>query len=166
MSNLTNMKIDIKVLLTALVTPLLISCAGIQDLAPDGSSIPIGVNTIIIHSDKQQDEAYSEIGSFLINQGYSIDNTAPEFFSLSTDYQSASEGYGLLRADVNVSISASVSSLDNGSAIILTARVKNGLADESRVEQKGQSGSVLRIAWDEFYSLAKTFSQNLTFETR
>lgn len=160
------MKINAKVFLSLLTIPLLISCAGTQDLAPDGSSIPIGVNTIIIQSDKQQDEAYSDIGSYLINQGYSIENTSPEFFSLSTDYKSAPEGYGLMRADVNVSISASVSSLEDGSAIILNARVDNALADESRVEQKGQSGSVMRIAWDELYRVAKSYSDRLTFETR
>src|SRR5690625_8040540 len=94
------MKINAKAFLSLLTIPLLISCAVTQDLAPDGSSIPIGVNTIIIQSDKQQGEAYSDIGSYLINQGYSFENTSAYLFSLTTDYKSTSEGYGLMRADV------------------------------------------------------------------
>lgn len=157
---------EIRVISILALIPFLFSCAGSKDLAPDGSEIPIGVNTIIAHTDKDQETAYSEIGSFLIAQGFSIENTSPEFYSISTDYQETSRGSGLLEAPLTIAISASITGGDNGSSIILSARLKNNMFDGDRVKQKGFSGSVMRLAWDEFYSVAKTFSENLTFETR
>jgi len=56
----------------------------------------------------------------------------------------------------------------DGSNIVLTSNFKTTLDDnsESRVIHSGQSGSQLRIAWEQYYSLAKSYSENLTFETR
>lgn len=154
-----------KLLLLSLTT-FLISCAGTQDLAPDGSEISIGVNTIIIHSDLDQETAFRDIGNFLIQKGYSLENTSPEFYSLNTNYKRTSRGSGLMQAPVDISVSASVVDQNQSSQIILSAILKNSMLEDEGVQQKGQTGSVMRVAWDEFYNLAKSYSDSLTFETR
>lgn len=151
---------------------VVVGCAGTQDLAPDGTPIPIGVNTIIIHSAESQETEFQNIGSHLIQKGYTIRNSSPEFFTLSTEFKNASRRGSDMATDV--SISASVIQQDGETKIILNGQHRQGMrisrnaADlgENTIVHSGQSGSLVRVAWNELYQLAQSFSENLSFETR
>jgi DNA polymerase III epsilon subunit-like protein len=145
------------------ITILLYGCAGTQDLAPDGSEIPIGVNTIIAHTNLDKESAYQNVGQYLIQKGYSIENTTPEFYGLETDFKEIP--VGLLDAWVEISISSTVVDMNKDTQIIFTGRLNSGLG-EFEIEQRGIDDSIIRIAWNEFYTLAKSYSDSLTFETR
>jgi len=148
---------------------LLSNCAGTQDLAPDGSKIPYEVNTIIINTGMTENEAFKAIGKHFIQEGYTIKNSSPEFSNVTTEFKEAPAG--ALQAKVDIRISASVMEQNNKTKILLNGTLKqNNLSgtgeSTSTIEQKGQSGSPMRVAWDEFYSVAKSFSDNLSFEKR
>jgi len=144
---------------------LLVSgCAGTQSLAPDNSKIPFDVNTIIASSAMNQEEAYKQIGGYLISQGFAIENSTPEFYSLTTNYKSAKAG--ALQAKTDYSISVSVIKVDSGSEIVFSGKLRGTLTDEEQIRHKGQSGSTMRVAWDSFYNTVKSYSKDLKFETR
>lgn len=145
------------------------SCAGTKDLAPDGSEIPHNVNTIIIHTDELKDTAYQNIGSHLIQRGYTIENSSPEFYTVSTEFKSASQKGSDMATDV--SLSASVVEQNNETQILLNGKLRQGMKTgldlgESTIEHYGQSGSLIRVAWDELYRVARAYSDSLSFETR
>ena len=146
------------------------NCAGTQDLAPDGSKIPYEVNTIIINTDMTENEAFKAIGKHFIQEGYTIKNSSPEFSNVTTEFKEAPAG--ALQASVDVRISASVVTENDNTKILLNGTLRQGMQTssfdigESTIKQKGQSGSPMRVAWDEFYSVAKSFSDNLSFEKR
>ena len=145
---------------------IIMGCSGTQDLAPDGSPIPIGVNTIIIQIEESPEDAFIAIGRHLIQEGFSIESSSDQFLTLKTSYSSASGGSLSIATDV--SITASV--IDDH--ILLYGTTRQGLQlgttnlGEMRIEHRGQSGSLIRNAWDKLYQLAQSFSENLRFETR
>lgn len=147
---------------------LLSNCAGTQDLAPDGSKIPYEVNTIIVNTDMTEDEAFKAIGKHFIQEGYTIKNSSPEFNNVTTEFKEAPAG--ALQASVDIRISASVMNEDDNTNILLSGTLRQGMQTssfdmgESTIRHEGQSGSPMRVAWDEFYSVAKSFSDNLSFE--
>lgn len=148
------------------VSFLFYGCAGTQDLAPDGTAIPIGVNTIIAHTNQNQESAFQDVGQFLIRNGYTIENSSPEFYSLTTAYKEASRGSGLLQVPIDLSISVSVLENDQQTEVIFSGKYRSEYGEDIQIEQKGASGSVWRITWNDLYSLAKSYSDSLTFETR
>jgi len=145
---------------------IVVGCAGTQDLAPDGTPIPIGVNTIIFQIQESPEDAFRDIGRHLIQNGFSIENSSDQFLTLTTSYRNTSSGS--LSAATDISITASV--MDDHILLYGTARqgMQLGTTDlgENRIEHRGQSGSIMRNAWDELYQLALSFSENLRFETR
>jgi len=151
-------------LLLALAFLFIQSCAGTKDLAPDGSEIPLNVNLIIAHIDSDQESAFQNVGQFLIQKGYSIESSSPEFYTLRTNFREATAGS--LDAWANISISASVISINGNTQINFTGTLNSALNDNEPIKQYGQSGSVMRVAWDEFYKTVKSYSDNLTFEIR
>jgi hypothetical protein len=161
------MRYKVKFLLVILISPFyLTSCAGTQDLAPDGSKIPFEVNTIIIKTDKTVDEAFKSIGRHFIKEGYAIKNSSPEFNNVTTEFKNAPSGF---LVSVDISISASVLENSENAKILLTGTLKQnslGGVATTTIKQKGQSGSPMRVAWDEFYSFAKSYSDKLSFEKR
>lgn len=148
----------------------LTNCVGTQDLAPDGSKIPYEINTIIVNTDMTEDEAFKAIGKHFIQEGYTIKNSSPEFSNVTTEFKDAPAG--ALQASVDIRISASVVNGDNSTKIQLNGTLRQSMTTgsvdmgESTIRHEGQSGSPMRVAWDEFYSVAKSFSDSLSFEER
>lgn len=156
----------LNLLATLVISMLIIGCATTQSYAPDGSPIPTGVNTIVADTDISQESAFTEIGNFLIQKGYSIKITSPEFYSIETNYKRTSTGAGVINTPLDIAINVSVTNGSNGSNIIFSGKYKSEYAEDLSIENKGGSNSVWQVTWNEFYELVKSYSSNLSFERK
>lgn len=117
-----------------------------------------------------EDEAFQAIGKHFIQEGYSIKNSSPEFSNVTTEFKEAPAG--ALQASVDIRISASVMIENDTTKVLLGGTLRQGMQTssfdmgESTIKHKGQGGSLMRVAWDELYNVARSFSDNLTFEKR
>lgn len=152
-------------LLTLLIFFIVVNnCAGPQDLASDGSLIPTNVNTLRLITDFDSEEAaYKDIGQFLVGKGFTIKNSSPEFYSLTTDFKTQ-ENLKLLQVVADISITALTKTINNTVVIDLTGHFKNAVFTEpERIKQFGDNGSVYRVSWNRFHNYAKDYSSNIEY---
>lgn len=153
------------------ISTIILSCSGPQTLTTDGKPVPYRVNTIYIPINGDKTEAFDNFSNHLLINGYSIENMNERLLTLRTHYKSAAKRGSDMSTDVALTVSAV--EVNEKPVIMLFGSFRQGMRlptapnlGESRIYHFGQTGSMARVAWNEMYNIASTFSQNLIFDTR
>lgn len=166
-----------KQLFLSYLAPLLISstvfvsCHGPQTLTSDGKPVPYNVNTIYIPVTGDKTEAFMKFTNHLIMNGYSIESSNVKLLTLRTHYKNATQRGRDIATDV--ALTASIIDLDGETVIMLFGKARQGMRlpsspdlGEFRISHFGGTGSIARVAWDELYRIASTYTKNLRFAKR
>jgi len=137
-------------------------------IAPGSSK---GDNTIIIQTNHSAENAFQQFVQILSSEGFPIENTDKDLGIISTGSKKASR--------LNASIKVNSSIIENENAtIILTGLVTvdatidlgYGVSSSSgwnRIENTGMNGSVMQVAWNDLYNLAKKYPEaEISFKVR
>ena len=143
------------------------ACVSTQ-LVPGSSK---GDNTIIIKTNHSEETAFKQLVQILTSEGFPIENTDKELGIISTGSKKAS------KLNASIKINAMIVEKENATIILnglytIDATVNLGYGVTSnfgwnKIENKGMNGSVLQVAWNDLYNLAKRYPEaEISFETR
>jgi hypothetical protein len=112
-----------------------------------------GDNIIVIQTQDPPDVAYRKIGQILHNNGFMIMNSDRELGSISTD----KKNIGMISSEWALKVSVLITGNENA---VIDLRGQTNRDNESAwrpLENKGVSGTINQLGWNELYTLASQY---------
>jgi len=140
----------------------LAACAGPQQTTnrmptgADDSDAPLRTTQIIVTADTSTSDLYQLAGRVLQSGGYGLANSSSELQSLTTTWRSVETG-SVVGVSYDIQIQAGVTN-DAPARLRLSGQLRTG-GRTSQIQKMGQSGSTVRSAWADLYSVAYRIAQ-------
>ncbi len=164
------LKSNAHLVILPIILLFLIGCMPMDTLTATGTTIPSQANVAIIPFEGTKQEAYAKVGAFILQQGYSIIYSSPDFFTLQTDYKDAINREGLLTVGVKAKLTVTVIESTGKVTIEIRGKSKpiNDLSGtlESEICFCGQERSPMRLGWDELYRVTRGLTSSPKFVLR
>lgn len=154
-----------RLLAVCLCSVLVLACSGPQQTTKrmpadaNDAAAPMGTNSIIVQVDTTGDAAYQVAAQVLQGEGYSLANSDSELYSITTNFRDVATGR-IIGVEYGLRVSFGVVGTTPASAKF-TATVEDEFGQRMRVQKKGQSGSLMRSAWADLFTVAYQVSERL-----